>query len=639
MTPHSARRHDVDLAFVLAPGQNLFFSEIVEALRQEAESLGVATSVHLGTFPSPQPTRVYVLVPPHEYFTLMQGQNAPSVDTLKRSVFISAEQPGTSHFGDNLVLGPRAGAVLDINAHAVDAYRAAGVQAHHLQLGWTSSWDHLSERERDIDVLFMGCYSGRRAAALASYAKTLFRRRTCYVLSDNSKPNWMPSESFRIEEDKWDLLSRAKVILNIHQDESLYFEWLRIVQAISNGAVVVSEQSIAHAPLVPGRHFVAGRLDSLGLLTSLLLDDGARRWRIQTEAYRMLREELPLHAGARTLIEAATAVARAAPMPAHDPFFHEKVPDIESIPLLQNEDRPSSPSDGNVHASALRRALKDVKLELLGMRRQLSRVERALADGYPPARLKLVGRTPAYPAITPRVSVLMALYNYEQHLGSSLESLLCSYEPSWELIIVDDGSSDRSGALAEAWLRQHEDVAALLLRHPVNQGLAHARNSALAWARGEHCFILDADNQMYPHGLELLLEALDADRDAAFAYGIHERFGGGQSLGLANVFPWQPWRFRTGNFIDAMAMIRTRVLRKQAGGYAVDHRLHGWEDYDLWCKLAEAGLRGAFVPEVVARYRSTEHSMLSLTNLSFTDAFSVLIERHPNVLAGVRPPA
>jgi hypothetical protein len=639
MTPHNARRQDVELAFVLAPGQNLFFSEIVEALRKEAESLAVATSVHLGTFPPPQPKRVYVLVPAHEYFTLMQGRHAPSVDTLKRTVFISAEQPGTSHFADNLVLAPRAGAILDINAHAVAAYRAAGVPAQHLQLGWTSSWDHLSERERDIDVLFMGCFSDRRAAALASYAKTLFRRRTCYVLSDNSKPNWVPSESFRIDEEKWDLLGRAKVILNIHQDENLYFEWLRVVQAISNGAVVVSDQSVAHAPLVPGRHFLAGRLETLGLLTSLLLDDGDKRWRIQTEAYRMLRQELPLRAGVQKLIEAAAGVARAAPVPAADPFFHEKVPDIQNIPVFRSGDRPPSPSEGNVHASALRRALKDVKLELLGIRRQLSRVERTFADGHPPARLKLVRRTRAYRTTAPRVSVLMALYNYEEHLGGSLESLLSSYQPSWELIVVDDGSTDRSGAVAEAWLREHEDVAALLLRHPVNQGLAHARNSALAWARGEHCFILDADNEMYPHCLELLLEALDADRNAAFAYGIHERFGGGQSLGLANVFPWQPWRFRTGNYIDAMAMIRTQILREKAGGYSVDHRLHGWEDYDLWCKLADAGLRGAFVPEVVARYRSTEHSMLSLTNLSYTDAFSVLIERHRNVLAGVRPPA
>jgi hypothetical protein len=637
MTPRSTRNHDLELAFVLAPGQNLFFAEIVEALRQEAESLDVDTSVHRGTFPPPRPSRVYVLVPPHEYFTLMQGRDAPAPDTLKRTVFVSAEQPGTSHFSDNLSWAPRAGAVLDINAHAVDAYRAAGVPADHLQLGWTSGWDHLSERERDIDVLFMGCFSDRRAAALASYAKTFFRRRTCYVLSDNSKPNWRPSESFRADEEKWDLLGRAKVLLNIHQDENLYFEWLRVVQAISNGAVVVSEQSIAHAPLLPGPHFVAGRLESLGLLTSLLLDDGDRRWRIQTEAYRMLREELPLRAGVRRLIEAAAGVVREAPVPAADPFFHAKMPDIESMPVFRSLDRPPSPSAGNAQASAVRRALKDVKLELLDVRRQLSRVERTLAEGRPPARLKLIGRTRAYPGITPRVSILMALYNYEDHVAASLESILCSYEPSWELIIVDDGSSDRSGAVAEEWLRQHQDVAALLLRHPVNEGLARARNSALAWARGEHCFILDADNEMYPRCLELLLEALDTDIEAAFAYGIHERFVGRESLGLANVFPWQPWRFRVGNFIDAMALIRTNILR-EVGGYAVDARLHGWEDYDLWCKLADKELRGAFLPEVVARYRTTEHSMLSVTNISFTDAFSILIERHRNVLAGLRPP-
>jgi GT2 family glycosyltransferase len=108
-------------------------------------------------------------------------------------------------------------------------------------------------------------------------------------------------------------------------------------------------------------------------------------------------------------------------------------------------------------------------------------------------------------------------------------------------------------------------------------------------------------------------------------------------VGLRSYYPWRPERLRTGNYIDAMALWRVDVLRR-LGGYAVDKRLHGWEDYDLWCRAADAGSRGAFLPEVVARYRVTQHSMLSVTNISAQTAVSLLIERSPRLFAGVEPP-
>jgi hypothetical protein len=74
------------------------------------------------------------------------------------------------------------------------------------------------------------------------------------------------------------------------------------------------------------------------------------------------------------------------------------------------------------------------------------------------------------------------------------------------------------------------------------------------------------------------------------------------------------------------------------GGFVTDVRLHGWEDYDLWCRVADDGRRGAFVPEIVARYRSAEHSMLSLTDISTREAVGLLAERHPALFAGVVPP-
>ena len=64
-----------------------------------------------------------------------------------------------------------------------------------------------------------------------------------------------------------------------------------------------------------------------------------------------------------------------------------------------------------------------------------------------------------------------------------------------------------------------------------------------------------------------------------------------------------------GNQIDAMALWRAKALR-DLGGYTTDLRLHGWEDYDLFCRVAERGEEGHFVPEILGRYRVRKHSML-----------------------------
>jgi len=324
-----------ELAFVMAPRQNLFFLEMVEALRHEAETLGASTSVHVGNFPGPRPDLIYVLVPPHEYFTLMHGRVGPPPEALRRTIFVSAEQPGTSFFDANAAIAPRGGAIFDINRFAVQAYARSGIDARHLQLGWTQEWDHLGKQERDIDVLFMGCISDRRSQALARYAQAFSRRRVHLVLSDNSRPNWSSSPSFYADDTKWDLLSRAKIIINLHQDTQPYFEWLRIVQAMSSGAVVVSEHSVDFAPLEPERHLLFGEVDSLHLLAEMLLEDGDRRWKMQAAAYEMVRDSLPLKHGVEQLLFTAMRIADTEALPdAKDRFFTQPQPDADKIDVI-----------------------------------------------------------------------------------------------------------------------------------------------------------------------------------------------------------------------------------------------------------------------------------------------------------------
>ena len=619
-----------ELAFVMARHQNLFFVEVVEALRHELSQLGVRSRVSADGFPEAAPELVYVVIPPHEYVAL--GGRLPSKPFLDRTIFICGEQPGSSHFEKNIELAPLAGAVFDLSRWSIREFAQHGVSAEHFQLGYSPVWDHFEPgRERDIDVLFMGCYSERRGRYLAGYSDSLWRWRSQITLSDNSAPNWAPSARFLSGDEKWDALGRARVLINIHQDSAPYFEWHRVVQAISNGCAVVSEHSADYQPLELARHFLAGEPENLmHLANSLLEDEGRRRWH-EEEAYSFLREELPLRQTAERLVDAATELARR-PLAASGSPPPVRITPARSEPSFQP---PSVTDDRNI--SAIRAGLKDVRLDLLALRRQLEGVTHALRGEptTPPVRVDAISQS--YVAATPRVSVLATVYNYADQIEGALESFATSRYREFEVVVVDDASRDGSLGVVRAWIRRHPRIPATLLRHPSNRGLPSARNTALGFARGELVFILDADNRIYPHCLERLVAALDGDPDAAFAYGLHQRFTHAGPWGLMNRFPWEPERLRSGNYIDAMALVRASTLRR-LGGYTTDPRMYGWEDFDLWCHLAELGERGVFVPEVLARYRSAQHSMLALTDLSETMAFSVLAERYPGLMRSVRPP-
>jgi hypothetical protein len=637
----------LDFCLILAKGQNAFFYELAEAIADEIRSAGCGAEISVDGFPPAREDLIYIVLPPHEYYRLEGVHLEPRPDILKRTIFVCAEQPGTSFFDEDVYLAPRAGAVFDINVGSIAEFARRGVPGvRHLRLGWTPTWSPVSfepgqadeGRERSIDLLHMGIYSPNRGVALAAAAKHLQRYNTQLILADDRRANSAPQANFIINDDKWRLLSDTRVLLNVHVAERPYFEWLRVVQAISAGCAVISEHSSGYAPLQPYAQLLFGETRNLGLLAAHLLEDEDRRWGMARDAWLFLRSELPFARSVAGLVEAGHELA-ANPVPADGrvvSFAARKV-----VPALEDggERLVRYPSlIDNEDSSRIRAGIKDLRLDLMNLGREQRRRElREHAGGVEPPTVERVMETRAYRGARPRVSVITALYNYERHIAAALESAAGSRDVDLELIVVDDGSSDGSRAAAAAWMRSREDIPALLVRHPVNRGLGAARNTALDFARGELVFVLDADNEVYADGVGRLVHTLDQAPDAVFAWGLLEVFTDAGPTGLQSVFPWDPERFKTGNYIDAMALIRRRWLVEN-GGYVTDRRLHGWEDFDLWTRVAERGGHGVHLTQVVARYRSTRHSMLTLTDLSSTQAVSLLIERHPTVMAGVQPP-
>jgi len=245
----------------------------------------------------------------------------------------------------------------------------------------------------------------------------------------------------------------------------------------------------------------------------------------------------------------------------------------------------------------------------------------------------------------PVASVCISLHDYADRITGALESVYQQTLPALELIVVDDASSDESAAVVLTWMQHnaHRFARALLLQHSVNGGLAAARNTAFRAARTEWCFVLDADNKLLPQALDMCLAvAQSAPPSTAVVHPLIHRIndpredttkdGPGKekrSLDgeLISKYSWQKHCFRQGNYVDAMALIR-RSAWQHVGGYT--HIPGGWEDYDFWCKLIDAGMHGVLCPKLLAQYILHRESMTTHTTARNQRPLSrILMQRHP----------
>lgn len=228
-----------------------------------------------------------------------------------------------------------------------------------------------------------------------------------------------------------------------------------------------------------------------------------------------------------------------------------------------------------------------------------------------------------------RVAVVIPLYNYETYVVEALESLRAQTLQEFDVIVVNDASTDASEATAERWLREHRArfASVALLRNSRNSGLSMTRNAGMDYAGAEFVMLLDADNLLLPRCLEVCAARLDEGAQA-FVFPRIEVFGD-SGRDFISLGAWDPARLRYNNYIDAMAMVK-RAHWAAVGGYTVQNL--GWEDYDFWCKMVERGFHGVNTREVLARYRAHGESMLhTITDeeRSKEAVKDVMRQRHP----------
>lgn len=249
--------------------------------------------------------------------------------------------------------------------------------------------------------------------------------------------------------------------------------------------------------------------------------------------------------------------------------------------------------------------MRRVEQEIVLVSRRLARMELGLAPGdQPPAR---VLTTSTYDSAIPTVSVIVSLHDYAGVVEQALTSVVASTGCDFELLVQDDASADGSFDIVRRFIEKHDEIPIRLTGMSVNQGPAATRNDLVSCARGRYVFVLDADNGIRPTCIQRLVSALESDSGAAFAYSLIARQLDSECVGLTSALGWDSDLLRRGNYIDVMSLIRRSVL-EDLGGWDASMVL-GWEDFELWARLAESGGRAAFVPEVLSWYRVSIASM------------------------------
>ncbi|MGO9775467.1 MAG: glycosyltransferase family 2 protein [Terracidiphilus sp.] len=204
-----------------------------------------------------------------------------------------------------------------------------------------------------------------------------------------------------------------------------------------------------------------------------------------------------------------------------------------------------------------------------------------------------------------QISVIMPVYNEERFLVEAIVSILAQTWRDFELIILDDGSQDRTREIAQSYALR--DARVRVVSHP-NMGVAATLNRGFALAANEWVAVMHADDVMMPNRLERQLAFLDAhpELDVASSWIKHINSEGriiarGESPLITHQAVQALYQCNELVGFSHPAAILRKSAVLSAGGYRPQFRVN--EDIDLWNRLLEHGYKILVQPEFLLKYR------------------------------------
>jgi glycosyltransferase involved in cell wall biosynthesis len=229
----------------------------------------------------------------------------------------------------------------------------------------------------------------------------------------------------------------------------------------------------------------------------------------------------------------------------------------------------------------------------------------------------------------PKVSIIIPCYNHGKYLPDVLLNLEPA-NPHYEVIVVNDGSNE-PGTITQLDIFRSKGYKII---DQVNKGLAGARNTGIAEAKGEFILLLDADNSIEMTFVEQAVQVFESEPGVAVVYSDAEYFG--DKKGRWEVGQFNLQRLMITNYIYACAMVRRSVFA-ELGGYDTNMKeiKSGWEDWEMWLRIAFSGKQFHYLPMIGFRYRVSPESMIGGINSSYevrNKLTSYLHKKYPSQL-------
>lgn len=204
------------------------------------------------------------------------------------------------------------------------------------------------------------------------------------------------------------------------------------------------------------------------------------------------------------------------------------------------------------------------------------------------------------------ISIIMPVYNSEKFLAKSIESVITQTYANWQLILIDDESTDHSIDICESYVQKDKRI--MLMRNQQNLGVAQTRNVGIQAATGEYIAFLDSDDQWKPYKLDKQLKSM-LERKAAFSCSSYSVCDEDFNIVGERTFPngFKNYRdlLKTNSIGCLTVMIQATILKEN-----LMPNVHH-EDYATWLNILKSGIDVLFISDSLAIYTKRETSVSS----------------------------
>jgi glycosyltransferase involved in cell wall biosynthesis len=212
--------------------------------------------------------------------------------------------------------------------------------------------------------------------------------------------------------------------------------------------------------------------------------------------------------------------------------------------------------------------------------------------------------------LLPVVTVIITTYNRAGLISEAVGSVLLQTFTDFELLVVDNGSTDNTREVIGGF---KDDRVKYMYNETPSGSCAMPRNIGARAAAGRYLAFLDDDDIWYPKKLEICVDILNEDGEAALVCHAVNIAKDGEIMEVRHFGPWSEDIYERliykGNLIGPTSVMIKKQALLELGGFNVDEKYLHCDDYEFWIRLAKTGARFQFIDDVLGEFRVTGHNM------------------------------